>query len=497
MISYLKKNYSLIIIIALGLLYLIFLSNNPTSDSYSNAYSSLSKEDMFRPHHLLYSALGYIIYLPFKWVNIEPIKIFQAINVAFAVGCLLLVRIIMKRIYLKEALIAASILFLGSCFGFQRFAIDNECYIIPIFFSLLAMNFVQSFLIKNKFYKVILCAMACVLGCLFHQIAIFTLVCSFFVFMFNGKGKNIITFLIISLIIPIAYSLIVFLQEGSLSLQAITNFALHDYKTSYAEMPILKNVILLSAISLVRTFIQVHGYMFEIYSHYPIISISVISIAIGFFIIGIYFCLKLKKRDLTLFNERRFVRYLWVMLILYFGFAAFSNGNAEFMVIIPFLIILLLMYYFSNLSKAIFGIGLFMFVWNLFFALFPMGYLKLNSNNELYGLVIKEKEAVFLLKDKVAVDNIYAYNQLNQNISNTYKLSQVTNEQFNNWIEEDKKIYTDYFGTKEALSRVHIAESKTNKIANDNPIRINQSKFKPRHKFISLSGNKEIWEYIK
>jgi hypothetical protein len=497
MISYLKKNYSLIIIVVFGLLYLIFLSNNPTSDSYSNAFSSLSKEDMFRPHHLLYSAFGYLVYLPFKWINIEPIKLFQTINVLFAAGCLLVVRVMMRRIYLKEALIVASILFIGSCFGFQRFAIDNECYIIPLFFILLSMNFVQSFLIKNKFYKVVLCGLVSVIGCLFHQIAIFTLICSFFVFVFNGKWKNIITFFIISLIIPIVYSLIVFLQEETLSAQLLTNFVLHDYKTSFAEMPILKNVILLSAISFVRTFIQVHGYVFEIFSLYPVISISVISIAIGFLIIGVYFCFKLKKRELTLFNEKRFVRYCWVMLILYFGFAAFSNGNAEFMIIIPFLIILLLIYYFVYLRRAIFGLGLFMFIWNFLFALFPMGYMKLNSNQELYSLVIKEKEAVFVLKDKVAVDNIYAYKQLNQNISNTYKLSQVTNEQFSNWIKENKTIYTDYFGGKEALSRVHIAESNTNKIASDSPIINNQSKFQLRHKFIFFAGEKDIWEFVK
>jgi hypothetical protein len=161
MIRYLLRNYSWIIIIFFGLLYVIFLSNNPTSDSYSNAFSSITQEEMFRPHHLLYSALGYIIYLPFQSTFIEPIRLFQAVNVIFAMACFIVVRIILLRLHLKEPLIAASIFFLGSCFGFQRFAIDNECYIISLFFSLLSINFIQTFLIKNKTYKVVLCALFC------------------------------------------------------------------------------------------------------------------------------------------------------------------------------------------------------------------------------------------------------------------------------------------------------------------------------------------------
>lgn len=496
MISYLKRNYSWFIIIFFGLIYFLFLSNNPTSDSYSNAFSSITSQELFRPHHLLYSAFGYLIYLPFQITNIEPIKIFQFVNVLFALSCLTVVRIMLHRIHSKETIIAASVVFLGSCFGFQRFAIDNECYIIPLFFTLLAMNFVQSFLMRNRSYKVILCALACSIGCLFHQIVIFAWVSSFLIFVFNGKWRFITRFILISLIIPITYSLVVYFQEGNLSFSSLINFVLYDYRNSNAEMPILNNVIILSAISLVRTFIQVHGYIFQFISLHPTICIPMIIIALSFLVYGIIYLFKLKNRQLTIFQERRFVRYCWGMLILYFGFAAFSNGNAEFMVIIPFLIVFLAVYYFENLLGALFGLGLFMYVWNLFFGLIPMANMNLSSNKEIVNLILNEPNAVFVLKDKVAVDNIFAYQQRKENKSNTYKISEITPQQFDSWVKENRTIYTDYFGGKDLASRATIAENYNNRIKSSNPIINNKEQFSPKYKFNSLGSEKEIWTFI-
>ncbi len=496
MINYLKKNYSWFIIVFFGIIYFIFLSNNPTSDAYSNAFSSLTGKEMFRPHHLLYSVLGYIVYIPLRFTSIEPIKIFQCINVIFAMACLGVIRIMMLRINCKESFISFAIIFLGSCFGFERFAIDNECYIIPIFFTLVAMNFVQSFLIKNKFYKVVLCASACVLGCLFHQIVVFALISSFLVVLYNKRLKYILSFIGISLILPITYALVVFIEKGSFSISSLMSFVLHDYTTSNAELPILNNVIVLSAISFIRTFIQVHGYMFKIVSSYPLISIVVIIISLTFLVYGIIHVFKLKKRSLILFQERRFVRYSWAMLILYFGFAIFSNGNAEFMVIIPFLLILLSAYYLTHIRRALFGLGLFMLVWNLYFALIPMGYMKLNCNKDIVDLTIKDPTAIYILKDKAAVENIYMYKENGKALPNIYKISDVKEDKFNNWVAEKKTIYTDCFGGKEVASRATIAETYTNNISSSNPIIKNQKSFKPKYKFTSNGGEKEIWTFI-
>ncbi|HBN06543.1 MAG TPA: hypothetical protein DD434_12255 [Bacteroidales bacterium] len=164
------------------------------------------------------------------------------------------------------------------------------------------------------------------------------------------------------------------------------------------------------------------------------------------------------------------------------------------MVIIPFLILILSIYYFENIRWPLYGFGFAMYAWNIFFALTPIGLLNINSNEEIANLVQKE-DAVFVLKDKVAIDNIVAYNQKNQNIKNTFKISEVSPQQFENWIKENKTIYTDYFGSKESLSRANIAESKNNNISPNNPIIKNKEHFTPKYKFTSLGQEKEIWSY--
>jgi hypothetical protein len=222
----------------------------------------------------------------------------------------------------------------------------------------------------------------------------------------------------------------------------------------------------------------------------------VIITSLAFLIYGIIHIFKLKKRSLALFQERRFVRYSWGMLILYFGFAVFSNGNAEFMIIIPFLLILLSVYYLTHIRRVLFGIGLFIFVWNLYFALIPIGYMKLNSNKDIVDLIIKEPTSVYVLKDKVAVENIYMYKENGKALPNIYKISDVKEDEFRNWIKEKKTIYTDCFGGKEVASRATIAETYTNNISSSNPIIKNKKSFKPKYKFTSNGTEKEIWTFI-
>ena len=94
----LKKNYSYVFIILLTVLYLVFLSDNCSSDSYSNAYSSLYAQDMFKPHHLLYCLFGHIVLLLFGFTAVEPITLLQITNALFAGGCLLVARRMIKRV---------------------------------------------------------------------------------------------------------------------------------------------------------------------------------------------------------------------------------------------------------------------------------------------------------------------------------------------------------------------------------------------------------------
>lgn len=445
------------LIIALTIIYLLFLSINPVSDAYSYAYSSLWGEDMLRPHHLLYCLWGRVVLKLFAFTAIEPITLLQISNALVAGGCLLVLRRIIKRINSEEKFIASSILFCGACFGFIRFATDNECYMVPLFFSLLAIYYVQKFLIRNTYSRLLKATISLVFACLFHQLAIIVWLPVAILLLLNRNKKYILCFLAVSLAIPLVYALSVYLISGSVSVTSTINFALTDYVNGTAQMPQLKQVLMLSIVSLVRTFVQVHGYMFEFAKDNLAVSIVVCTLVLCFLVFGVVAFTKDKHRTLKLFHERLFVRFVWVLLIAIFAFAAFSNGNAEFMSLIPFLIIILHAYYFSSFKPAfLFGIAI--LLWNMMFALYPLGRIKMTPQEDIALLSRKYENAVFVLRNKNMVENICLYKwgkNLNVTLKHAHKY---TEEQYISDKEEGKIIITDIIGGEESLNRASLTE---------------------------------------
>lgn len=502
-LSDIKKNYSILIIILLGIIYTLFISDNQSSDSFSNAYHSLWGDKLFSAHHLLYNALGYIILLPFRWIfqdkllDFNPILILQFTNIIFSISSLFVLRTIIKRINKNENLVSASIFFVGASFGFTRFAVDNECYIIPIFLSLLSFNYIQLFLKKNSFKSIILASLFISIGCLFHQIVIWVFIPTLILILFNKKKTYIIIFISISLIIPIVYSLVYYFESNSFSLFGLFNYVISDYSSGLAEMPILKNVLILSGISFIRTFIQVHGYILEIISQFPIFSISVIIISLSLGVFGLIHFSKLIKRNLTIFYERRFVRYLWIILFISFAFACFSNGNAEFMAIIPFIIVILLSYYYTSSAKYLLGIGGGIFLWNICFGLYPYAYMNLNPNKEIAEFIYNNKDdSVFILKDKNHYENIilYTYGHKAKNNLEIIKSKDLDKAGFEDLINKNKRIYTDSFGGEEAISRNSIADK--DEIYSKKSL-FQKEEFQKEIEFNSLSSKIELWIYSK
>ncbi|MDR0971429.1 MAG: hypothetical protein LBM25_03480 [Bacteroidales bacterium] len=488
------RNYSWLIIFLLGLFYLIFLSRYPSSDAYANAFLSITGKDLFKPHHLLYSGFGYIILKIFNNTSFEPIRILQVVNVLFAILSLIVTRQILKRANQKEGLIASALIFLGSCFGFLRFAVDNECYIIPLFFSIVSINFIQSLSIQTKTYKVVLCGLSTAIGCLFHQIVVFVLICSFFFILFREKFKNVVIFVLISLIIPLVYFLVIYFNFGEINIKTITNFVLHDYVNDTAQMPILKNIFPLFFLSFIRTFIQVHGYIHTIIIDSPIFSYLTIAFSFIFFVLGIVKLFKIKRCSINLFSQKWMVLFLWSLLIFYLAFAIFSNSNAEFMVIVPFLIVFLLVYYLKNIRKSLLYFAIMLLIWNFFFFLIPFSTMKMNNNYDIAKKIHQKEDAIFLLDSKVEVDNIYAYKYRKEPV-NTFKPSKITSEEFNNWIKDKKEIYTDVFGSSFAISRKTIVEENTNR-KKENVVFSNKNLFKKESEFYSLTSKTEIWSFI-
>ncbi len=446
-INKLKYNYSYLAVIGFAILYILFLSNNPTSDSYSYAYSSLHGEELLRPHHLLYCWVCRLIYSIFAFTNIEPITIFQTFNAIMAASTLLVLRRIIKRINRSESFIFSAIVFCGSCFGFMRFATDNEAYILPLFFSMLSIYYLQTFLQENTIARLLKMSLSIVIACLCHQLSILVYLSLFIGLLLNKRGKYILYFILVSLIIPIVYSIACFIVTDQLSLSGLFSFVLHDYIQGYAQSPDVKQVLLLSCISLIRTFLQVHGNLLGIMNYSLGLFVFSLALFFVFLAIGIVNLVKNERYKLSLYNEKRFAIILWVILVLSFLFAAFSNGNAEFMIVIPFILVVLYSYYFAN-HKALLLIGLAMLVWNSSFALYPQRFLKLNCNEEVVELMKTRRDATFVLIDKPMAENVYLYKYSSENLPKV-----VHAHKYNQEDETSKVIITDVIGAESPLSR--------------------------------------------
>ena len=446
----LKYNYSYLAVIGFAVLYIFFLSNNPTSDSYSYAYSSLHGEELLRPHHLLYCWVCRLIYSLFAFTNIEPITIFQTFNALMACGTLLVLRRIIKRVNRNENFIFSAILFCGACFGFMRFATDNEAYILPLFFSMLSIYYLQVFLTENTVLRLLKMSLSIVIACLCHQLSILVYISLFIGLLLNKRGKYVLYFIVVSLIIPIVYAICCFLETNQLTLNALFSFVLHDYVQGYAQSPDLKQVFLLSAINLIRTFLQVHGNLFAFLNFFFVFFIFFFAFFVFFFAFGIVNFVRNKKHTPSLYNEKRFVVILWLILALSFLFAALSNGNAEFMIAIPFILIMLYSHYFAN-HKAMLFIGLAFLLWNTCFALIPQKFCKFSCNEEIVEMMKTHPDATFILLDKPASENLYLYKYSKENLPKIIYAHKYNKDEI-----KAEKIITDVIGAKSPLSRSSI-----------------------------------------
>jgi len=408
MIKFCKTKYSYLIILLFAVLYCLFLSNNPTTDSYAYALSSLSGKDLIYPHHLLYTPLCYVIIRIFSFTGIEAIKILQIFNVLLSCLTLIILRKIIKRVIQKESIITSIIIFCGGCYGFIRFAIDNEVYILFLFFSLLAIYYMQSFLKENNLPNIIKLSLCLVLSCLSFQMGILLWIPTFFVFIYKREKKDLIVFLLISLVIPLVYCIVSYLCVGSFSINSLLRFVLNDYYSGTASGPILKEVLLLTPISFIRTFVQVHGAIFTIFKVNKLISLVVIIVSGILFIKGVKTIKKSTKRKNATTNDKIFIRYCISIMLLIFLFSAISNGNAEFMVILPFGLVIILVYLKENLSFVpYFAFGL--LIWNTHFALIPTHNKNYNCNTQIVNYIHSHPQYSYILFDKPTIENEYNY----------------------------------------------------------------------------------------
>jgi len=464
-----KSNEKLITVLFFGaifLIYLLFPSHNNSGDAWSMAADVKFGNELFSPHHLLYTATVYAIQQVFHVFDILWLGI--ACNSFFAVFALIVLFQILnlldaKRV--KNLLLTAAVAF---SFGFWRFATENETYIIPIFFSLLgSLFFIKAYKEQaTKSSYILLSGLFATIACLYHQIHIFWFAGLFFGWLFFEEGKYLkrgLLFASTFLIAPLSYFLvIIFYLHQHLNWFTITHFVFHDYYIGAAGNHFGFRNIFLGAINFIRTFFQVHGQMGIIISKYPLWLLpGILSLGLILFATVQFF----KGKDLTTFKKLSNLNIVANTHMLIFAlqliFAIYNIGNAEFMVMLPALAAIILAGTNMLPQKAIAYFSMALLIWNFFYGIFPNHYFHFNADDKITQFIIDHPDDKFVVAEPAIVLNQYYY-QKGHWPANTwagpgyYELHGTITElkaKVDSTLKSGNKVYTDCTGRPETASR--------------------------------------------
>ncbi len=438
-----KKIFSYLIISLFGIVYLLFPTINFTGDCYEYASNILHGEDLFYPHHLLFNA---ILYVPVTLFNItNTLNFICIINGVFAILTLLVVNAILLR--RKNDIPHLSMLIIvAASFAFMRFATTAETYILPLFFSLLASRLI----LDKKF--VFAAGLFASIACLFHQIHVFWWLGLFLYVILMNKEKrflSIVKYLSSALIIPIIYFLVfVFTKNNYYSL---VDFVFYDYfHYDNVSISFSFKAFLLTLINFIRSFVQAHGYFIPMVKQYPYMLVFAV-IAICFFVIGI---IKIRETTIKTNKNESDKIFAFSHLLIFFLqliFAFLSNGNAEFMVMIPFALIIFFAYFLSIKKMPMIFFAVSLFIWNFSWGILPSHFLELNSSTVIMRYIGENNDKCYYIKKGQTVRNGLIYQNPERKI-NVISVKQGVDVDLDTIINDNEYLISD-FVNKENFSR--------------------------------------------
>lgn len=399
--------------IAILLVSVLLFPITHSGDGWGYAADTLEFQSDFRsllsPHHLLYMPWC-SFWLPIiRFFHIEPIAGFTCINFILCVLTLEVLRLWLLKLNTAASTAQLLIWFLLGSFGLLRFAFDNETYIVPLFLALWG-----SYRIENKEDKdSIMGWISLALAVLFHQSYIFW----FIAYAIPNLRKTKWIFPVLSGgLILFAYLLAAYSSNES-----IGNYVVHDVNQGLVDTQIGPMNFLFTAVNLVRTIIQIHGSILFIISDWRLLSIMGF---LGLFLLFISFLafiwtLRSHRRN-QIAKTHIFKGTLSWVFLFQLGFAFYSVGNAEFMVMLLPLAILLMAkagLFSSNekTGKPLMGITIGTWVYNSVFALIPL-FLGSNSDAERLAEILNQKiptnntkKIVLISIEAKSIENAWEY----------------------------------------------------------------------------------------
>jgi hypothetical protein len=456
------STFTIVIILCL---YLFFPSGLSTTDAWYYAASIKYNGEIFHPHHLLYNALGLLFsWLPAK-AGLETLASLKIMNALFAFLSLIVVQKILIAFKIAEKQIAIISCLAGLSFSILRFATENETYIVPLFFALLAsLNYVKFISGRGDRFALYAGLMAAI-SVLFHQVYIFWWAGLMTGFLLEKRKRPAILYFLVSIIGPVVYLVIILVYEGT-GRDVVNNFILGAFRGN-ASLGLTLKGLLLSFINLIRSFVQIHGYIYNMFKENPLLAlpglISLIMIFLAF--------LKIPGK-IRINVSQRFCTVHIIIVILQFIFAVLSYGNAEFMVMIPVLIFMLVPLMASNYEKFIFRIMIAMTIWNISYGLIPLHLRTQAPEQFLCDAVLSKKNLIVIASDEQLLKSMLYYKSGDNNSKGILKSPAINmikgedqgilKEVIDNAIQNGTEIYTNCLD-EEPVSRSSILEGNQNR----------------------------------
>ncbi len=410
MIEKINKTGIIYLLIFISIFYFIFPTNNSSLDAYAYAGYIDSGESLFAPHHLLYNVFLFSIIHPVKLVvhNLDILLISKYINSFFLVLNLLIFYLILSKLSLvkKEKIIFT--LIVGFSFSLWRYGTENETYIIPIAFSLLASLQFLNYLNTNKLRHVFFSSVFASIACLFHQIHFFWWLGLLFGVLYNRqKFKAVALYSATALLVPLVYILVLIYYENQvLSFHNLTHFVFHDFYMGSARSEFGWENFFFTAVSSFRTFFQFHPNIWFLIQRSFVYSIPIV-LSLYFF----YTLLKfLKRKELIMMRSNfvsGFAKTHLLIFILQFLFAFYSAGNVEFMVMIPFLLFLSFFLIYKINLHILSLLSLTLFVWNFSYGIYPNHRFNYYNDEVLVDFIIKHPDDIFIVKNADVLNRYY------------------------------------------------------------------------------------------
>lgn len=406
--------------------FLCFPSNNMSPDAIAYAADVKYGVEIFYPHHLLFNAMHWCIYqLSMIVCNANVVSVMHLTTAIISI-CTLYVTYKTLNLITDASIATALTILAGCCFGFLRYTFECEVYVTPILFSMASSYYLIRYLQDDRIWQIILTGIFASIAVLFHQIHLFWGIGLFVGLIIAKKYKGMAIYAICTLSVIAVYSIILVCYVGQeWSIENLFKYiASYYYSDNAVKSGIGVKLFLMAPISLFRTFMQVHGDI--------LIQTKLQPALFAFFaIIPLLIFLFVRFIKETTLNNKPEVTVAWTHITIFtlqLLFAIYSDGNMEFMVMLPFALVIIVAATLKPSIKYVLALALSMFAWNFAFAVWPNFHYNQYKTEEFVDYIHSHPSESVVAYNACLVRSIYHLEYGECDLDRVVCLEKVVNE---------------------------------------------------------------------